>query len=215
MLFFNNFFFGSKNSINYHCGGVAQSVEQRDHNPLVGGSSPFPATKKVDFYLNQVAYPSGTRLDSINPSLMSDIIKQSFAKELINLVEAGINKHLKSSIKYSPLKIAFGLFKKSNPNTVQQVRAAIIEDCEEMLRNITDYSEKEFLYNGEFTKKGQMARKIAYNIGINLLKKELNVRTAFKATRNQEVRERIYSYIFLNLRESIDFLISKEEKEFL
>lgn len=162
-----------------------------------------------------MAYPSGTRLDSINPSLMSDIIKQSFAKELINLVEAGINKHLKSSIKYSPLKIAFGLFKKSNPNTVQQVRAAIIEDCEEMLRNITDYSEKEFLYNGEFTKKGQMARKIAYNIGINLLKKELNVRTAFKATRNQEVRERIYSYIFLNLRESIDFLISKEEKEFL
>lgn len=26
-------------------GGIAQSVEQRDHNPRVGGSIPSPATK--------------------------------------------------------------------------------------------------------------------------------------------------------------------------
>ncbi len=28
----------------FSCGGVAQSVEQRDHNPCVGGSIPSSAT---------------------------------------------------------------------------------------------------------------------------------------------------------------------------
>ena len=28
-------------------GGIAQSVEQRDHNPQVGGSNPSPATSFV------------------------------------------------------------------------------------------------------------------------------------------------------------------------
>ncbi len=144
---------------------------------------------------------------------MSNLINHSLGFELTKLVEAGINKHLNSSIKYSPLKIAFNLFKKANPNTINQVREIITQDIEEMLINIENYHEDDFVSDGEFTTKGQMARKIAYNIGINLLKKELNVTTAFRATRSREVRERIYRYIFINLRESIEFLINTEAKE--
>ncbi len=142
---------------------------------------------------------------------MTDLVNYNFAKDLTKLIEAGINKHLNSSFLYSPLKVAYNIFKKSNPNIINQTREYIAQDIEKMLTSIDNYKENIFVNQSRLTRKGEMARKIAYNIGINLLKKELNVRTAFKATRNREVREQIYRYIFTNLHQAIEFLITQDE----
>lgn len=50
------------------CGGVAQSVEQRDHNPRVGGSIPSPATTLRSYEL-RVVQPQRRLLERSVPSV--------------------------------------------------------------------------------------------------------------------------------------------------
>lgn len=135
---------------------------------------------------------------------MSEISQITLSQEITKLIEAGINKHIKSSFLYSPFRIALDLFKKSNPNTMRQVRSYVAQDIENILQNIEHYNEEIFLYEGGFSSKGQEVRKLAYNIGIRLMKNHINTRIAFKALRNNEVRQEIYSYILENVRNSVE-----------
>jgi|TARA_Y100000389_G_C17469290_1_gene528761 hypothetical protein len=135
---------------------------------------------------------------------MSELSQITLSQEITKLIEAGINKHIKSSFLYSPFRITLDLFKKSNPNTIRQVRSYVAQDIENILKNINNYDEEIFLYEGGFSNKGQEVRKLAYNIGIRLMKNKLNTRLAFKALRNNEIRQEIYNYILENVKYSVE-----------
>lgn len=120
---------------------------------------------------------------------------RDFTTEIVRAIESGVNKHLNKSIKYSPFKLAFNLFKNANPKIMYQVRLMVRDDLSNSFLNISDYKPEIFMQNSEFTAKGQQMLKISYNIGIHLLRDQLNVKTAFKALYNHNVRLQIYDYV--------------------
>lgn len=144
---------------------------------------------------------------------MSEVSHVSLAPELVKMVEAGINKHLKHSFIYSPFRVAFNLFKKSNPNTMQQVRNYVAQDVAKLLLEVPGYSEEDFIYEGGFSKQGQELRKLCYNVGIRLMKNKLNVRLAFKALRNNDIRQEIYNYVLDNIAKSVTKIINSEPEK--
>ena len=123
------------------------------------------------------------------------INNRDFGADIVKAIEAGINKHLAKSIKYSPFRLAFNLFKNANPKLMYQIREMVKNDLNNSFVNIAEYDATIFISGTDFTAKGKQILNIAYNIGIHLLRDQLNVKLAFKALYNNNVRLQIYDYV--------------------
>ncbi len=115
--------------------------------------------------------------------------------EIVRLLEAGINKQLNSSFLYSPLRLFYGLFKKSNAQMIANIRAMLREDIEKYLSEIENFDQKIFVSQNDWTMPGKDFLRSCYNVGISVLRKKLTLRMAFRAFRDQAVREEIYNYV--------------------
>ncbi|MFZ8864396.1 MAG: hypothetical protein ACO2XZ_00800 [Rickettsiales bacterium] len=120
---------------------------------------------------------------------------RNFNAEIVTAIEAGINKYLANSFKYSPFRLALNLFKNANPKLIYQIREVVQNDINHFMMNISGYDPTIFVAEGALTAKGKQMLKICYNIGIHLLRDQLNVKLAFKALYNHNVRLQIYDYI--------------------
>ena len=122
-------------------------------------------------------------------------MQRDFATEIVIAMERGVDKYLAASIKYAPFRIFYNLFKKANPILMDQIRGAVRNDVYNVITAIPGFSFEVFLVDDELQPKGKQLLQICYNIGIHILKKQLNVRMAFKVVTNSHVRNQIYSYI--------------------
>jgi len=129
--------------------------------------------------------------------------QRDFPTEIVKAIEAGVNRHLNNSLVYSPFKMAFNLFKKANPRLMDQIRGIVRNDIHTTLSQIPGYNPGIFLMNDQITPKGKQMLKISYNIGIHLMKKQLNVMMAFKALYNAPVRNQVYTYILQVTQRSV------------
>jgi len=133
--------------------------------------------------------------------------ERDFPTEIVKAIETGINKHLDSSFKYSPFKLAFNLFKRSNPRLMDQVRGMVRNDIQVTIAQIQGYNPEVFMSGGILTIKGKQMLKISYNIGIHLMRNQLNVLMAFKALTNSAVRNQIYTYILQVTQRSVSSVL--------
>ena len=129
------------------------------------------------------------------------------ASKIVFALECGVNKHLDRSIVYSPLRFFYNRFKKNNPQTIQNARSIIANDIRTIIAGIANANSEMFVESGEPNEIGKKLLQRNYNIGINLLKKELTVVKAFKVITNSGFRMQIYNYILALVKKSIsDFV---------
>jgi hypothetical protein len=130
--------------------------------------------------------------------------EKNLQTEIVKALEAGFNKHLNRSIVYSPFRLFFNLFKKSNPKSIERVRVMIVEDVLEIISALEGFSEAIFLVKqNQFTPKGKELLKKCYNIGIRILKNDLTVMLAFKALRDSELRQEIYQGVLEQVQSAV------------
>jgi hypothetical protein len=115
--------------------------------------------------------------------------------EIVKAIEAGVNKHLGNSMLYSPFKVFFNLFKRANPNLMNNIRGRVRNDIYNRLTHISGFNTEVFLIDNNLTDKGHNLLKICYNLGIHFLKKELTVVSAFKVVTNHHFRSHMYNHI--------------------
>ncbi len=131
--------------------------------------------------------------------------------EIVKALEDGFNKHLNRSIIYSPFRLFFSLFKKSNPKLMERAREIIRKDVLGVLTEITGFDETVFLVKqNQFTPKGKELLKKCYNIGIRILKKDLTVMLAFRAIRDQQLREEIYNNILVQVQNAVFIILNPQ-----
>ena len=123
---------------------------------------------------------------------MSD---RDISLEIVKAMESGVHKHLDNSVSYMPFKLFYAIFRAANPKMMDQVRGIVRNDIYNKLVSIPDFDFSAFTLGQEITPKGKQLLTIAHNIGIHLLKKDLNVVSAFKMVTNADFRNHIYSYI--------------------
>ena len=121
--------------------------------------------------------------------------KDYLSQEIVKMLEAGFNKQLNQSIFYSPLRLFYNLFKKTNPQAIERVKEILREDIGKCLNGIENFDQSFFIEAGQFSAAGNQLMKKCYNIGIKLLKKDLTVRLAFRAFRNPDLQQKIYYHI--------------------
>jgi len=137
--------------------------------------------------------------------------QKNLQTEIVKALEDGFNKHLNRSIIYSPFRLFFNLFKKSNPKSIERAREIIREDVFHIMSEVVGFDESVFLVKqNQFTPKGKELLKKCYNIGIRILKKDLTVMLAFKALRNHELREEIYQDILVQIQNAIFMLLEPQ-----
>ena len=129
--------------------------------------------------------------------------------EIVKAVEAGVNKHLDNSIVYSPFKIFLNLFKRANPNLMNNIRGKVRNDIYDRLTYISGFNAEVFLVDNNLTDKGRNLLKICYNLGIYFLKKELTVVSAFKMVSNKHFRSHMYNHILDLLVRSASRILHK------
>lgn len=116
--------------------------------------------------------------------------------EITKALEAGVDRGLNSSIKYSPLKLFINFFRKSNFKLMEQVRNIVRDD---VYYNLMDIDAMDFAlfvsHEGGFTKQGKRLLQISFNIGIHVITKKVTVRTGFKLVTNADFREQIYYFV--------------------
>jgi hypothetical protein len=134
---------------------------------------------------------------------------REITKEIVVALEKGVDKHLSKSLKYSPFRLFFNMFRKSNPNLMTQVREYVRQDIEHLFMTIKGYNPVIFIHNNNITPEGKQMLKTSYNLGIYILKKKLTVVTAFKAVTNPKVRDDIYHFILEALIKSATKIIYK------
>ena len=117
-------------------------------------------------------------------------------------MEAGVNKYLQQSVKYTPFKLFYNIFSRSNPKLMDQVRGTVRNDIYNILANIPAFKFENFIAANEVQHKGKRLLQISHNIGIYLLKKKLNVRSAFKVVTNYHMRNQVYGYILTAIERS-------------
>ncbi len=127
-------------------------------------------------------------------------MQRDIPQEIVKAFEAGIDNYLARSIKYSPFRLFYNMFKRSNPQLVSQVREMFRNDILEKLLEIPDFNPGAFVQGEELTIKGKKLLQICYNIGIHLLKKRLNVVTAFRVIQNADFRHQIYTYVLQTVK---------------
>lgn len=137
--------------------------------------------------------------------------QKNLATEIVRIVEAGIDRHLNRSIVYSPFRLFYNLFKKNNPQTMNRVRTMVSDDIGECLNDIKNFDANIFISNDQITPPGTELLRICYNIGINLMKKELTVVMAFKALRSIEVREKVYNYVLEQIINNVTRLVDQKK----
>lgn len=116
------------------------------------------------------------------------------SSELTKMLEDGLERQMNSSIKFSPFKLFYNLFKKKNPQTIQRVKNMLTADIEASLREIENFDASAFVKDGEFSNSGKLLRRKAYNIGVKLVKK-LGVKMAFRVVRDPALQNRLYNFI--------------------
>jgi hypothetical protein len=116
------------------------------------------------------------------------------SSELARMIEAGIERQLNQSIKYSPLRLFLKLFKKGNPRLIQSIRNTLTDDIQETLINIEGWDQGVFTKKGYLSDEGNLLVKKCYNIGIRLVRK-LNVRSAFRIVKDRNLQKEIYDHI--------------------
>ncbi|MBL6664440.1 MAG: hypothetical protein ISQ34_01195 [Rickettsiales bacterium] len=123
--------------------------------------------------------------------------------ELAKMLEAGLERQINSSIRYSPFRLFYHLFKKKNPQTIQRVRDMLIADIETSLREIQGFDATIFVQGGEFSDSGKLLRKRAYNLGIRILKK-LGVKMAFRVVKDAPLQNRLYNFVLNQIKTKAD-----------
>ena len=116
------------------------------------------------------------------------------SSEIAKIIESGIEKQLSQSIKYSPFRLFYSLFKKKNPQTIQRIRNMLANDIQESLSSIEGFDATIFTKNNTMNDTGRLLRKRSYNIGIRLVKK-LNVKMAFRALKDNSLQQKLYNYV--------------------
>jgi hypothetical protein len=137
--------------------------------------------------------------------------EKNLQAEIVQALEAGFNTHLNRSFVYSPFRLFFNLFTKTNPKSIDNARQIIREDVWEIISAIDGFDQSIFLVRqNQLTPKGKELLKKCYNIGIRVLKQELTVTLAFKALRSYELRQEIYRHILEQLQDAVVILIDKK-----
>lgn len=121
------------------------------------------------------------------------------SSEIAKIIESGIEKQLRQSIKYSPFRLFYSLFKKKNPQTIQRIRNMLANDIQATLSDIEKFNVGIFAKNNSINNTGRVLIKNSYNVGIRLVKK-LNVKMAFRALRDESLQQKIYNYILKQVK---------------
>ncbi len=140
--------------------------------------------------------------------LASEILK-TLSTEIVKALEAGINKQLSRSISYSAFRLFYNLFKRNNPVTIRTAREIAREDIHNSLAQIPNFDFKMFINDGKINDLGKKLLQKNYNVGINLMKKELNTMSAFKVIINSDFRMQIYNLVLLSVQQSAIVLMPK------
>ena len=121
--------------------------------------------------------------------------------KLASITEEGIERQLKQSVCYSPFRLFYKLFKKSNPQLIQQVRELLANDIQNTLQSLENWDQEIFIKKGgHLSAEGNLLIKRCYNIGIRLVKK-LTVRMAFRAMKDRSLQQELYGYILDQTKE--------------
>lgn len=120
---------------------------------------------------------------------------RDYSLEIVKAMESGVHKHLDNSIPYTPFKLFYAIFRAANPKIMNNVKGVVRNDIYNKLMSIPGFDFAVFINGSEFTLKGKQLLKISFNIGIHLLKKDLNVVSAFKMVTNAQFRNHIYAYV--------------------
>lgn len=134
------------------------------------------------------------------------------SSQLATIIEAGVERQLNSSIKYSPFRLFYSLFKKKNPQTIQNIRNMLMRDIEQIISGIDNFNAQVFVKNEALNDAGMLLRKRSYNIGIRIVKK-LSVKMAFRAVRDPDLQNKIYNYILKQVKAKTEDIL--EDNMFL
>ena len=138
-------------------------------------------------------------------------MEKDLQTKIVQALETGFNTHLNRSFLYSPFRLFFNLFKKSNPKLMDGARQVIGEDILEIISALDGFDQSIFLVKqSQLTHKGKELLKKCYNIGIRVLKKDLNITLAFRALRDSELRQEIYQHILEQVQEVAFSLIDTQ-----
>lgn len=137
--------------------------------------------------------------------------EKTLQTEIVKALEDGFNKHLNRSIIYSPFRLFFNLFKKSNPKSIEHAKQIIAEDILEIISAIEGFNESIFLVKqNQFTPKGKELLKKCFNIGIRILKTDLTVMLAFRALRDYALRQDIYNNILEQVQNAVFVILEPQ-----
>ncbi len=137
--------------------------------------------------------------------------EKNLPTEIVQAMEAGFDKHLNRSITYSPFRLFFNLFKKTNPKLMGNVRQTIREDVLEIISAIDGFDQSIFIVKqNQLTPQGKELLKKCYNIGIRVLKKDLTVILAFRALRDYKLRQETYRYVLEQLQDAVLAIIETQ-----
>ncbi len=137
--------------------------------------------------------------------------QENLSSQIVKALESGVNKHLDRSILYSPLNFFYTRFKKNNPQTINHARDIVKSDVMNLLTQIPNFNAAIFFDGEEINPLGKKLLNRNYTIGINLLKKQLSVITAFRVITNSHFRLQTYNFILSQIQKSILSLINSPQ----
>jgi|TARA_B110000259_G_scaffold49330_1_gene57728 hypothetical protein len=125
------------------------------------------------------------------------MIVKDFSLEIVRELEIGVNTFLKRSIKYSPFKLFYTLFKKSYPKLMNDIRNYISEDIEDILRKYNNFHMNELSNESyDLSQKGEFLLECYEKLGRELFERHLTVKKAFNLISKSSFRQEFYK-IFL------------------
>lgn len=140
--------------------------------------------------------------------------QRDLAKEIVKAVETGVNRFLKRSIIYSPFKLFYNLFKKSNPKTMDSVRQRVRDDIDSNTKTIENFNPEIFITGITVLPQGRKLLQRCYEIGLSILKTKLTVVLAFKLIRDAELRDEIYNDVLNDIINAVyEFTPKQVESE--
>ena len=132
------------------------------------------------------------------------MIIRDFSLEIVREIEIGFNNFLKKSIRYSPFALFYKLFKKSYPQLINDVRHYIAQDIETILKESENFEINNITNdNYDLSIKGEKLLEEFQIFGLNILKKYLTVRKAFKLISDPEVRSEFYELFLIDIKKII------------
>tara|TARA_Y100000389_G_scaffold32720_2_gene27856 strand:- start:5246 stop:5659 length:414 start_codon:yes stop_codon:yes gene_type:complete len=125
------------------------------------------------------------------------MIVKDFSLEVTREIEIGINNFLKKSIKYTPFKLFYTLFKKSYPKLINEIRHYVAGDIENILTNYEDFHIDDLSNNDyDLSQKGELLLECYENLGKELFERHLTVKKAFNLISKPNFRHEFYN-VFL------------------